>query len=67
MNLQKMMKQAQQMQDMQAQMEVREFSGKAGGGVVEVIINGKGTTLSVSLDDSLMVKDEKEMFCGVIR
>ncbi len=70
MNLQKMMKQAQQMQqkmqDMQAQMEVREFSGKAGGGMVEITINGKGAMLKASIDDSLLVKDEKEMLEDLI-
>jgi nucleoid-associated protein EbfC len=70
MNMQKMMKQAQAMQqkmlDMQAQMEQREFVGKAGGGMVAITINGKGIMLKASLDESLMNKDEKEMLEDLI-
>ena len=70
MNIQKMMKQAQQMQqkmaEMQAQMEQREFVGKAGGGMVEITVNGKGTMLKAAIDDSLLNKDEKDMLEDLI-
>jgi DNA-binding protein YbaB len=43
-NMNQMLKQAQKMQDeitaLQADLEQREFTGTAGGGVVEVTING---------------------------
>jgi len=65
MNLQKMMQQAQQMQqklaDMQAKLETEESEGSAGGGMVKVRINGKNMMLKVSIDDSLMKPDEKEV------
>jgi hypothetical protein len=70
MNIQKMMKQAQQMQqkmmDMQAQMEQREFEGKSGGGMVSITINGKGVMLKASIDESLFNKDEKDMLEDLI-
>ncbi|MBY0408185.1 MAG: YbaB/EbfC family nucleoid-associated protein [Rickettsiales bacterium] len=65
MNLQKMMKQAQEMQtkmaDMQARMEQEESEGSSGGGLVKVRINGKNTMLKVTIDESLMKPDEKEV------
>jgi nucleoid-associated protein EbfC len=65
MNLQKMMKQAQEMQtkmaQMQAKLEAEEEEGSSGGGLVRVRINGKHMMLSVSIDESLMKPDEKEV------
>jgi len=65
MNLQKVMKQAQDMQtkmaEMQARLELEEVDGLAGGGLVRVRINGKNMMLKVSIDDSLMKVEEKEM------
>ena len=65
MNIQKMMKQAQEMQqkmqDMQARLETEESEGSSGGGLVKIRINGKNTMLKVSIDDSLMKLDEKEV------
>ena len=59
-----LMKQAQKMQeDMQrAQEEVArmEVEGKAGGGMVKVIMNGRHEIRKVELDQSLM-QDDKEM------
>lgn len=65
MNLQKMMQQAQQMQqklaDMQARLEAEETEGSSGGGMVKVRLNGKRKLLSVSIDDSLMKPEEKDV------
>ncbi len=63
-----LMKQAQKMQeDMQkAQEELAniEVTGQAGGGMIEVIMNGRHDVRRVSIDDSLMSDDssnDKEM------
>lgn len=60
----KMMKQAQEMQaNMQkAQEELAnmEVTGKAGGGMVSVVMTGRHDVKRVSIDDSLM-GDDKEM------
>jgi DNA-binding YbaB/EbfC family protein len=65
MNLQKMMKQAQEMQqkmvDLQARLEAEEEEGSSGGGLVRVRINGKHMMLNVSIDESLMKPEEKEV------
>ena len=70
MNIQKMMKQAQEMQNkissMQEKLEAEEMSGAAGGGMVSVRINGKSKLLKVSIDDSLMKLEEKEMLEDLI-
>lgn len=65
MNLQKMMKQAQEMQSkllkMQEEMENKAYDGSAGGGMVKLSLSGKGKLLSVQIDPSLLVTDEKEV------
>ncbi len=65
MNLQKMMKQAQDMQrkitELQASLEAQEVDGTAGGGVVKVRVTGKHRPVSVSIDASLMKAEEKDM------
>jgi len=49
------------MQAMQAELEAVEVEGMAGGGVVKVTLSGKGDLKGVSIDDSLMKPDEKEI------
>lgn len=68
MNIQKMMKQAQEMQaklgQAQAQLEAMEFEGQAASGSVKITISGKGHMLKVNLDPSVM--DDKEMLEDLI-
>ena len=70
MNIQKMMKQAQEMQSkiaaLQEKIEAEEMSGAAGSGMVSVRINGKHNLLKVNIDDSLMKLEEKEMLEDLI-
>lgn len=65
MNIQKLMKQAQEVQarinDMQAKLADAEVEGKAGGGMVSVTINGKGDVKKVNIDPKILTPDEKEM------
>jgi DNA-binding YbaB/EbfC family protein len=69
-NLGQMMKQAQEMQarmaDMQAKLAEIEMSGSAGGGMVQVTLNGKGEMRRVKIDKSLMVADESEVLEDLI-
>lgn len=64
-NMQQLFQQAQAMQkqieDAQAKMTDAEFIGKAGGGMVQVTINGKGEMKKVTIDPSLLAEDEKEV------
>jgi DNA-binding YbaB/EbfC family protein len=64
-NLGNMLKQAQQMQtrmqEMQAKLEVMEVEGASGGGMVKVLLSGKGDLRRVAIDPSLMAADEKDV------
>lgn len=59
------MKQAQQlqsrMQDMQAELERAEVEGRSGGGLVALVMSGKGEIRKLSIDPSLMKEDEREV------
>ena len=64
-NIGNMMKQAQQLQkkmaDAQEKLNTIEVEGSSGGGMVKVIATAKGEIKSINLDDSLMIKEEKEI------
>lgn len=64
------MKQAQAMQakmaEAQAQLEQIEVEGQAGGGVVKVRLTAKGAMKGVSIDDSLLKPEEKEILEDLI-
>ena len=63
-NMQSMLKQAQKMQEdmaeKQAELEAREYEVAAGGGVVNVKINGKKEILSVKLAEEIVDPDDIE-------
>ena len=63
-NMQSMLKQAQKMQEdmaaKQAELEAREYEIQAGGGVVNVKINGKKEILSVKLAEEIVDPDDIE-------
>jgi hypothetical protein len=65
-----MMKQAQamqaKMQALQSEMEQLTVEGGAGGGMVKVVMTGKGEVKSVTIDPSLMVADEREILEDLI-
>lgn len=70
MNIQKMMKQAQEMQNkltqMQEEMETRSYDGASGGGAVKLTLTGKGKLTSIAIDASLMTADDKEVLEDLI-
>ena len=63
-NMQSMLKQAQKMQEKmaekQAELEEREYEVAAGGGVINVKINGKKESLSVKIDPEVIDPDDVE-------
>ena len=63
-NMQSMLKQAQKMQEdmaaMQEELEGREYDVAAGGGVINVKINGKKEILSVKIDPDAVDPDDVE-------
>jgi len=69
-NLGQMMKQAQQMQakmsEMQARLDQVEMIGAAGGGLVQVTLNGKGDLRKLKIDKSLVDPQETEVLEDLI-
>ena len=63
-NMQSMLKQAQKLQEemaqKQAELEAREYDVAAGGGVVNIKINGKKEILSVKLAEEIVDPDDIE-------
>jgi DNA-binding YbaB/EbfC family protein len=66
-NIQQMMKQAQQMQDrLQKQMAELKVEGNAGGGMVTVVINGAKQVQSLTIDPEVVSKDDVGMLQDLI-
>ncbi len=51
----------QQMNDAQAKLDNLEVEGNSGGGLVKVRASARGRILGVSIDDSLIVKEDKQI------
>jgi DNA-binding YbaB/EbfC family protein len=67
MNIQQMMKQAQQMQDrLQKQMAELKIEATSGGGMVTVVINGAKQIQSLKIDPEAVWKDDVEMLQDLI-
>jgi DNA-binding YbaB/EbfC family protein len=67
MNIQKMMQQAQQMQErLQKQMAELSVEASAGGGMVTVTANGHKQVLSITIDPEVVSKDDVEMLQDLI-
>ena len=67
MNIQQMMKQAQQMQErLQQQMAELRVEGNAGGGMVTVIVNGAKQVQSLKIDPEVVSKEDVEMLQDLI-
>ena len=64
-NIGALMKQAQEMggrmQAIQDELKTKRATGAAGGGLVEVDVNGLGEVLAVRIDPSLVEKGDREM------
>jgi hypothetical protein len=66
-NIQQMMKQAQQMQErLQKQMAELRVEGNAGGGMVTVVVNGAKQIQSLKIDPEVVSKDDVEMLQDLI-
>ena len=69
MDMEEMLKAAQQaaeniqkqMNETQVKLDTLEVEGTAGGGLVKIRATAKGRILSVSIDDSLIVPEDKQM------
>ena len=69
-NMNNLMKQAQrmqrQMEESQRELETKEFVAKAGGGAIEVAVNGKKEVLKVVLAEEIVDPDDIEMLQDLI-
>ncbi len=69
-NMNQMIKQAQKMQnqitELQEDIENREFSATAGGGAVEVVINGNKTIKSLSIKPEVVDPEDIDMLQDLI-
>lgn len=67
MNIQKMMQQAQQMQEkLQRQMAEMRVEAAAGGGMVKVTVSGSKQLLQVVIDPEVVSKDDVPMLQDLI-
>ena len=67
MNIQNMMKQAQEMQArLQQQMTELRVEGNAGGGMVTVVVSGDKRLHTVTLDPEVVSKEDVEMLQDLI-
>ncbi|MCG8514869.1 MAG: YbaB/EbfC family nucleoid-associated protein [Halanaerobiales bacterium] len=70
MNMNKLMKQAQQMQakvtKMQEELEQKTIETSAGGGVVKVVVNGKQELLDIQIDPTAVDPEDVEMLEDLI-
>ena len=64
-NMSQLMKQAQrmqrQMEEAQAELEEKEITGTAGGGVVEVTVSGKKEITKIKIDPEAVDPEDVEM------
>jgi DNA-binding YbaB/EbfC family protein len=69
-NIGQMMKQAQalqtKMQEFQDGLDKIEQKASSGGGLVSMVLNGKGNIVSIKIDPSLMKADEAEILEDLI-
>ena len=67
MNIQQMMKQAQQMQErLQREMAELKVDATSGGGMVAVSVNGSKQLVSLTIDPEVVSKDDVEMLQDLI-
>jgi len=66
-NLQKMMKQAKEMQDkLQRETAEMRIEGSSGGGMVTVTLDGTKSLLSIKIDPEVVNKEDVEMLQDLI-
>ncbi len=70
MNIQQLMKQAQQVQkkmtEAQEKLAAAEYEGTSGGGLIKVTVNGKGELKSLKIDPSLIDPQDPEVLEDLI-
>ena len=69
-NMNAMIRQAQKMQDeiseLQEEIEAREFSATAGGGAVQVVVTGKKSIKSLTIQPEVVAPEDIEMLQDLV-
>lgn len=66
-DIQKMVKQAQEMQEkLQTEMAALRVEGTSGGGMVTVVLNGQKNLVSLRIDPEVVNKDDVDMLQDLI-
>jgi len=69
-NMQQLMRQAQKLQEQmvktQQELEEREYTAQAGGGMVSVVASGKGELKSVTINPACVDPDDVEMLQDMV-
>jgi DNA-binding YbaB/EbfC family protein len=66
-NLQRMLKQAKEMQDkLQRELEELRLEGTSGGGMVSITLDGKKNLMAIRLDPEVVNRDDIEMLQDLI-
>ena len=69
-NMNQMLKQAQKMQEdmanLQADLEQREYTATSGGGLIEVTVDGKHLIKNIKINPDAVDKDDTEMLEDLI-
>ncbi len=66
-NIQKMMKQAKEMQEqLQREMAEMKIEGSSGGGMVTVVLDGTKSLISLTINPEVVDKDDTEMLQDLI-
>ncbi len=70
MDIKALMRQAQEvqkkMQKIQEDLAIQEHEGESGAGLVKVVVTGAGVAKKITLNDSLIKKEEKEVLEDLI-
>lgn len=70
MNIQKLMKQAQEMQkkmaEQQEELAKKEFEASSGGGMVTAKVSGGGQLISLTIDPEVVDKDDVDMLQDLV-
>jgi DNA-binding YbaB/EbfC family protein len=70
MDMKALMRQAQQVQEKMKKVEEelanKEYEGASGGGLVKIVINGSGIAKKITIDQSLISKDEIDILEDLI-
>ncbi|MFO7980429.1 MAG: YbaB/EbfC family nucleoid-associated protein [Candidatus Aminicenantes bacterium] len=66
-NLQKMLKQAKEMQEkIKKELEEMRVEGSSGGGMVEIVMDGNKNIISIKIDPEVINKEDVEMLQDLI-